>query len=110
MTLNQLITNISCVSNFTPERLQSISTHLLDETIESLEIVKKKVNGIDVSQNNPNWQKLKTFSIKFCETLICAFRLRKGLGNGIEVCQDVATIIRNATETIVGNGNIIREG
>ena len=87
-----------------------MSTQLFDETIESLEIVKKRVNDIDVSQNNPNWQKLQTFAIKLCETLICAYRLRKGLGNIIEVCQDVVTIIRNATETIVGIGNIIREG
>ena len=52
----------------------------------------------------------ETFATKFCETLICAYRLRKEAGNGIEVCQGVVTIIRNTPETIFSIGDIIREG
>jgi hypothetical protein len=109
MALDLLVNNLSCVSNLTPEWLQSMTPRQVDDTIQCFDYFKNKINCSDVPQNDPNLHKLKNSTGKFCETMICAFRLIKGCGNTIEICQNVATIAKNTIDTVVTIANIIRE-
>jgi hypothetical protein len=109
MALELFVNNLSCVSNWTPEWLQSMTPHQVDDTIQCFEYFKNKSNSIDVPQNDPNLHKFKIATIKFCETVICVFRLIKGCGNTIEICQDGVTILKNSYEAIATIANIIQE-
>jgi hypothetical protein len=109
MALDLLVNNLSCVSNLTREILQSMTPQQIDDRIQCFRLLQTTISTVDVPQNDPNLHKLKNSTGKFCETMICAFRLIKGCGNTIEICQDVATIAKNTIDTVVTIANIVRE-
>nr|XP_047134990.1 uncharacterized protein LOC105847848 [Hydra vulgaris] len=100
MDLALMLSNnfLTSVPNFTPERLQFMSNNDINQSIECIEFLKTKVNNTDVSNRGDNLVLVKKYTLKVCETFICALRLRRGSGNTLEICQDVATIISNAKE------------
>ncbi|XP_065647410.1 uncharacterized protein LOC136077026 [Hydra vulgaris] len=111
MDLPLLLSNnfLTSIPNFTPKGLQLMSDNDVNQSIECIELFKTKVNNTDVSNISDDLVLVQKYTLKVCETFICALRLRKGSGNNLEICQDVATIISNTIEIFQEIWKLIRK-